>query len=78
MQGNIRDANLFLSGVSSIRKSPKMRKEKFSAKDVLVLGSVYVGLLSLVLVLPENNPLLSGFVLGATAIVSMMVVQHIK
>ena len=55
-----------------------MRKEKFSAKDVLVLGSVYVGLLSLVLVLPENNPLLSGFVLGATAIVSMMVVQHIK
>jgi hypothetical protein len=56
----------------------RMKKEKLSRKDLFVLGSVYAGLLSLVLVLPENNPLLSGFVLAVSAIVSLVVVQHIK
>ncbi len=55
-----------------------MKKDRISKRDVFVLALVYVGLLSLVLVLPEDNSLLSGVILGLYAIVSFVVVERAK
>jgi hypothetical protein len=61
-----------------IGKDKSLKKDRISRKDVLVLGAVYVGLLSLVSILPENNSILSGFVLAVYAIASFIAVEHIK
>ncbi len=55
-----------------------MKKDRISKKDLLLLGLVYVGLLAIVLILPENNSLLSGVILGSYAIVSFVVVERIR
>ena len=55
-----------------------MKHERISKKDVLLLGFVYVGLLALVLLLPENNSILSGVILGLYAIVSYVAVERMK
>ena len=55
-----------------------MKKDQISKKDVVVLGAVYVGLLSLVLILPENNSALNAIVLGLYAIASLVAVERTK
>ncbi len=55
-----------------------MKKDRISKRDVVVLALVYVGLLSLVLILPEDNSLLSGVVLGLYALVSFVAVERTK
>ena len=56
-----------------------MKKQNtVSKKDVMVLCAVYIGLLSLVFVLPENRPTLSGFVLALYALVSFVTIERIK
>jgi hypothetical protein len=61
-----------------IGKDKSLKKDRISRKDVFVLGAVYIGLLSLVLVLPENNSILSGIALAVYAIASFIAVDHIK
>ncbi len=55
-----------------------MKKEIISRKDVFVLGAVYLGLLSLVIILPESMPTLSGLVLALYAVVSYLTIERIK
>jgi hypothetical protein len=55
----------------------KLKKQNTSRKDILVVGFVYLGLLSLVAMLPENNPLISGVVLAIYALVSYVAVDRI-
>jgi hypothetical protein len=55
-----------------------VKKGRISSKDVFVLSSVYVALLSLVLILPENNSVISGCILAAYALASFVVVDRIK
>ncbi len=64
--------------MSSPSDAESMKKDKISKKDLLLLVLVYVGLLAIVLILPENNSLLSGVILGSYAIVSFVVVERIR
>ncbi len=55
-----------------------MKNKRISKNDVVTLGAVYVGLLSIVLLLPENHPMLSGFVLATYAVVSYVAIERVK
>lgn len=55
-----------------------MKNDRISRKDVFVLGAVYLGLLSLVCILPESKPTLSGIVLALYAVVSYFTIERIK
>ncbi len=54
------------------------KNERITIKDVLVLGVIYLGLLSLLIVLPENSPIISGCILAAYAFVSYVAIPHHK
>jgi hypothetical protein len=55
-----------------------MKNDRASKKEVGVLGAVYVGLLLIVILLPETNPALSGFVLALYAVVSYVAIERVK
>ncbi len=55
-----------------------MKKDRISKRDVFVLALVYLGLLGLVMSLPENNSVLSGVILGLYATVSTVAVERIR
>ncbi len=51
--------------------------QNISKRDILTLVGVYLGLLFLVLTLPENNPTLSGIALGAYGLFSFLTMERI-
>jgi hypothetical protein len=55
-----------------------MKKGKISRNDVVMLSAVCVGLMSIVLLLPENHPTLSGFVLAFYAVLSYVAIERVK
>ncbi len=55
-----------------------MKHQDFSKRDVLTLAGVYIGLLILVLTLPENNPTLCGLALGAYGLASFLTIERIS
>lgn len=55
-----------------------VNKDKTTPKDVFVLGIVYLGLLSLVLIILENDTITSAVVLATYALAGFIVVERIK
>lgn len=55
-----------------------MKKESFSPKDFLRLVAVYLGMLLLVVALPEGNATLGVVALGLYALASFALVGRIR
>ena len=53
-----------------------MKNQRVSKRDVLTLAGVYLGLLVLVIALPDNNPTLSGFALGLYGLASFLTIER--
>jgi len=55
-----------------------MKTERVTKKDVFVLGALYLGLLSIAVLLPETHPLFNVFVLTMYAVVGHLVIERVK
>lgn len=65
-------------GLTNCHAEPAVKNQQISKRDVFTLAGVYLGLLLLVIALPENNPALSGIALGVCGLASFLTIEHIS
>ena len=54
------------------------KNKRITIKDIVLLALVYLGLLSLLLVLPENSPFVSTCILAVYGLVGYLAIDHAR